>query len=815
MNRSRQHVTLTLAALVAVVGLVSTNAATADTVPRPATSPLDTEAAPTEPGPAMLPGSPGTGVTDPVAAPRTDAPARTAKTVLGPDGRTRVTATTAYPASAIGHIVYTDWDGRTFVCTGWLIDANTVLTAGHCIYDVEAPADGTLQAATFYPGRDGDVAPFGGCDAVTVFSPDEWKSIGDWKHDWGLMQLDCRIGDVVGWFGLTSVPGRNSLTEQAIVIQGYPGEQPGTQWTQAGTVQRSEPLTMHYRLDTTGGQSGSPVFSASGIPGELCGGPCSIGIHAYSAAGTPLTNSGTRLTASRVSTITALARSNDAPAFVRTFGATGTATGQFTNPDAVATDDDGNIYVTDTGNHRIQKFTSTGTFLTTWGTPGNATGQFSSPRGIATDSAGNVYVADTGNHRIQKFASTGTFLTTWGTFGSSTGQFRFPLGIATDSAGNVYVADAENHRIQKFTSTGTFLTTWGTSGTPTGQFDVPFGIATDSDDNVYVTDTGNHRIQKFTSTGTFLTTWGTFGSSTGQFSSPRGIALDDDDNVYVTDTGNHRIQKSTGQGRHIAMWGSAGADAGEFNAAVGVATAPSGQIHVVDLGNNRVQTFGDTTAPTVTIRQPARNAVVPRGATVTVDFACADEATGSGLASCVGTTADGARLPTSTPGTFTLKARATDSARNTQLAARSYSVVLARPDVRAAAAGNRTVGDNVYAPRRQEVSASAAAGRSATYTLSFQNDARFADHLEVSGGPSTSSYRVTYRTASGTNVTSQVAAGTYRTPMLQPGKAFTIEMTVQVLPSAPMGSSLARTVTATSTTHQDRVDRIDVVTSRS
>ena len=66
------------------------------------------------------------------------------------------------------------------------------------------------------------------------------------------------------------------------------------------------------------------------------------------------------------------------------------------------------------------------------------------------DGSGNVYVADSGNHRIQKFSSSGGFLAKWGTKGSGDGQFNFPEGVAVDGSGNVYVTDSRKHRIQKF-----------------------------------------------------------------------------------------------------------------------------------------------------------------------------------------------------------------------------------------------------------------------------------------------------------------------------------------------------------------------------
>ena len=100
-------------------------------------------------------------------------------------------------------------------------------------------------------------------------------------------------------------------------------------------------------------------------------------------------------------------------------------------------------------NRRIQKFDSRGKFLDTWD-GGTGDGRFYEPNGVAVDSQGNVYVADTSRSRIQKFDSEGNFLTKWGAFGSANGQFRYPGSVAVDSQGYVYVADAGNRRIQKF-----------------------------------------------------------------------------------------------------------------------------------------------------------------------------------------------------------------------------------------------------------------------------------------------------------------------------------------------------------------------------
>jgi DNA-binding beta-propeller fold protein YncE len=130
-------------------------------------------------------------------------------------------------------------------------------------------------------------------------------------------------------------------------------------------------------------------------------------------------------------------------------------------PVAVAVDRHGFIYVLDCG-HRVLKFSADGECITQWGkddgsdTTGSGDGEFEYPSDIALDSQGNIYVVDSGNHRIQKFTSNGRFITKWGsnngdgTMGSGDGEFHNPYGIAVDSEGSVYISDTDNLRIQVF-----------------------------------------------------------------------------------------------------------------------------------------------------------------------------------------------------------------------------------------------------------------------------------------------------------------------------------------------------------------------------
>ncbi len=260
----------------------------------------------------------------------------------------------------------------------------------------------------------------------------------------------------------------------------------------------------------------------------------------------------------------------------------------FYRPSDVTTDGNGYIYVADSGNHRIQKFTSDGKFVTRWGKEGQGNGEFKDPRGIAADSRGFLFVTDRKNHRVQKFTGDGEFVIQWGKEGNRDGDFDYPFGIALDHSGSVYVVDKNNHRIQKFTSDGVFITTWGEKGDKAGQFNYPEAIAADNSGFLYVADWNNHRIQKFTDHGGFVTQWG---SEDGESQDPDGITVDKDGFVYVADSFNHQLQKFTAHGEFVDKWGSQGSGDGEFRKPYGITADTRGYIYVADRDNSRIQKF--------------------------------------------------------------------------------------------------------------------------------------------------------------------------------------------------------------------------------
>ncbi len=153
------------------------------------------------------------------------------------------------------------------------------------------------------------------------------------------------------------------------------------------------------------------------------------------------------------------------------------------------------LYMTNIA-HCIHVFNSDLSVFTVFGKKGKGKGQLMTPWNIACDSTGNVYVTDTGNHRIQVFTEEGKYLRKFGSQGSENGELSWPDGIAVHD-GMVFVSEYRNYRISIFTCEGQFIFSFGTNGGGLGEFKDLFGLTVDSSGLVYVCDSGNNRVQVF------------------------------------------------------------------------------------------------------------------------------------------------------------------------------------------------------------------------------------------------------------------------------------------------------------------------------
>ncbi|OQX15514.1 MAG: hypothetical protein BWK73_06540 [Thiothrix lacustris] len=235
-----------------------------------------------------------------LAAIKTTTPTAAARiineSVIGFDSRFHVNPY-AYPQRAVSLITY---NGSTH-CTGWLVSADTLVTAGHCVHGGGTKNRwGTPSAFKIYPGFSDGYAPYGYCQPRELYSSYGWITNADGEADVGVIKLDCAIGKSIGYFSYFVAEQTDNT---AITINGYPGDKAdgNEQWGSTGVISRSTPTKVYYDNDTTGGMSGSPVWLQHNNTAW------SLGIHTNGESLlSPGTNSGTRISQDVFDLITAV-----------------------------------------------------------------------------------------------------------------------------------------------------------------------------------------------------------------------------------------------------------------------------------------------------------------------------------------------------------------------------------------------------------------------------------------------------------------------------------------------------------------------------
>ena len=284
-------------------------------------------------------------------------------------------------------------------------------------------------------------------------------------------------------------------------------------------------------------------------------------------------------------------------------GHQGDLPGQFGAMRAVAVDSAGFVYVADTPNSRIEKFTANLQFVSTFGTKGTGPGQFAGQAyGVTTGigklangaSAEVLYAVD-GNGRVEKFDLDGNYISEFGA-----GLLRDPRQLDVHpTTHNVYVVNARDHQVVVFDLDGARLFSFGSGGSGPGQFqDDPRGITINPSGTVYVTDSGNDRIEAFDTSGAYLFTFGSSGSGPGQFTAARGLVATDDGVVTVTDEWDYSLKIFTQNGAFVSRSFGAPPPVPGVDSPRGIRIDSTGRVFVTDWWNQRIDRLnGDGSAP--------------------------------------------------------------------------------------------------------------------------------------------------------------------------------------------------------------------------
>ncbi len=267
-----------------------------------------------------------------------------------------------------------------------------------------------------------------------------------------------------------------------------------------------------------------------------------------------------------------------------------TLTGSFSNPNGVAVDNSGNVFIADTSNNAVKEIPSGCTASTCVATLGSG---FSSPYGVAVDGSGNVFVADTGHGAVKEIPSSGGY----STVNTVRGGFSAPVGVALDASGNVFVLDANYGVVYELLASSGY----SSIASVASGFLSPHGLAVDGSGNLFVADTGNSAIWEFMAAGGYIY------NSMVSFGSAYSIAVDASDNLYLGNQNGTVVNKILATGGYSTTIPLGSGFAGPY----GIAVNGGGTVFVADTGNSRVVKLDTASVDLGTIAIGQASATIP------------------------------------------------------------------------------------------------------------------------------------------------------------------------------------------------------------
>lgn len=260
-------------------------------------------------------------------------------------------------------------------------------------------------------------------------------------------------------------------------------------------------------------------------------------------------------------------------------------------------------------------------YVTAFGETGERIGQFRAPEAVAVDLQGNVFVAERLNNRVQKFDRTGQYILQFGSLGSAAGQFNYPIALFARQGLWLYVLDAQNERLVKYDLSGNLNGTVLDLNEQRVRSQVgvvrPRGFTVDRDGNIYIAERERNRILVFNNFLDYRTTYGGSGSGEGALLDPRGMIATDTGELYAADNGNGRLVvfSSLGVMQHVLPLSAAGPSV----APRGMVRDPSGMLFVADPPGNRVLAIGPDGGLAFTIQGESSDTILDGPADVALD----------------------------------------------------------------------------------------------------------------------------------------------------------------------------------------------------
>lgn len=256
-------------------------------------------------------------------------------------------------------------------------------------------------------------------------------------------------------------------------------------------------------------------------------------------------------------------------------------------PQGLALDNQGNIYIADTGNNRVVRCDSDGNFLKEAGGFGWGEGQFNQPTNLTLDYGLNLYVVDSQNKRVSRYDKNLNFISLIQPEPAS--EFRglgMLYGIAVNSAGEIFLSDTENDWLVKLNSFLEYESIFGGFTSGLGAVLNPGGISLDQNGKIYVADSGKRRVVVFDAFGNFLKE---FGSEVLQ--QPQGLTVNSAGEILVADAKKNQILIFNSEGNLIFEFGREGKELGQLLKPVDIKVFQDSQVLVLEQDNNRIQVF--------------------------------------------------------------------------------------------------------------------------------------------------------------------------------------------------------------------------------